>query len=132
MGFVKEFKEFINRGNVVDLAVAVVIGASFKLVIDSFSVDIIGGILSAIGGQPDLSGLTVTVGEGEIYWGRFVTAVINFVITAFAVFLVVKAINKMHDKLSKPAEPEPEKAPEPTKEEVLLTEIRDLLKEQSK
>ena len=102
MGFVKEFKEFINRGNVVDLAVAVVIGASFKLVIDSFSVDIIGGILSAIGGQPDLSGLTVTVGEGEIYWGRFVTAVINFIITAFAVFLVVKAINKMQNLRAAP------------------------------
>ena len=124
MGFVKEFKEFINRGNVVDLAVAVVIGASFKLVIDSFSVDIIGGILSAIGGQPDLSGLTVTVGEGEIYWGRFVTAVINFVITAFAVFLVVKAINKMQNLRAAKAQAEEEA----TETELdLLRQIRDQL-----
>jgi large conductance mechanosensitive channel len=124
MGFVKEFKEFINRGNVVDLAVAVVIGASFKLVIDSFSVDIIGGILSAIGGQPDLSGLTVTVGEGEIYWGRFVTAVINFIITAFAVFLVVKAINKMQNLRAAKAQAEEEA----TETELdLLRQIRDQL-----
>ena len=64
--------------------------------------------------------------------GNFINAVLNFLIMSFAVFCMVKAINKMHDKLSKPAEPEPEKAPEPTKEELLLAEIRDLLKEQSK
>ena len=70
--------------------------------------------------------------EGAGGGGNLSAVILDFIIIAFAVFCMVKAINKMHDKLSKPAEPEPEKAPEPTKEEVLLTEIRDLLKEQSK
>ena len=74
----------------------------------------------------------VVTPEIAVNYGNLIAVILDFIIIAFAVFCMVKAINKMHDKLSKPAEPESEKAPEPTKEEVLLTEIRDLLKEQSK
>ena len=79
-----------------------------------------------------MEGSKVVTPEVAVNYGNLIAVILDFIIIAFAVFCMVKAINKMHDKLSKPAEPEPEKAPEPTKEEVLLTEIRDLLKEQSK
>ena len=77
-------------------------------------------------------GETVVREEVAVNYGNLIAVILDFIIIAFAVFCMVKAVNKMHEKLSKSAEPEPEKAPEPTKEEVLLTEIRDLLKEQSK
>ena len=111
--FMEEFKAFAMRGNVLDMAVGVITG-----------------------GHTDLSGLSFSLpGGGELMLGNFINAILNFLIMAFVVFCIVKAINNMHDKLSKPepaAEPEPEKEPEPTKEELLLAEIRDLLKEQSK
>ena len=115
--FMEEFKAFAMRGNVIDMAVGVIIGGAFKAI-------------------ADLSGLSFSLpGGGELMLGNFINAILNFLIMAFVVFCIVKAINNMHDKLSKPepaAEPEPEKEPEPTKEELLLAEIRDLLKEQSK
>ena len=77
----------------------------------------------------EMRGAPIIAGNAR---GNLIAVILDFIIIAFAVFCMVKAINKMHDKLSKPAEPEPEKAPEPTKEELLLAEIRDLLKEQSK
>lgn len=90
----QDFKEFINRGNVVDLAVAVVIGAAFTAVVGSFTDDVLGGILAAVGGEPDLSqAFIIDVGDGQIRFGSFLTAIINFVIVAFAVFLIVKGIN---------------------------------------
>ena len=79
-----------------------------------------------------MEGSKVVTPEVAVNYGNLIAVILDFIIIAFAVFCMVKAINKMHDKLSKPAEPESEKAPEPTKEEVLLAEIRDLLKEQSK
>ena len=79
-----------------------------------------------------MEGSEVVTPEVAVNYGNLIAVILDFIIIAFAVFCMVKAINKMHDKLSKPAEPEPEKAPEPTKEELLLAEIRDLLKEQSK
>ena len=92
----QEFKDFINRGNVVDLAVAVVIGAAFTGIVTSFTDDVLGGILAAIGGEPDLSqAFILEIGDGEIRFGSFLTAIINFVIIAFAVFLIVKGINRM-------------------------------------
>lgn len=105
----KEFKEFIDRGNVVDLAVAVVIGVAFGTVISSFTDDILGGVLGAIGGEPSLSQFSLTIGDGEIRWGAFLDAIIGFLIIAFAVFLVVKAINKMKSVRSGPAEEEEER-----------------------
>ena len=133
-GFFAEFKTFIARGNVLDLAVGVIIGGAFSSITTSLVNDIINPILGILtGGHESLSALAFQLpGGGALMLGNFINAVLNFLIMSFAVFCMVKAINKMHDKLSKPAEPESEKAPEPTKEEVLLTEIRDLLKEQSK
>ena len=136
-GFFAEFKQFIARGNVMDMAVGVIIGGAFKAIADSLVADIINPILGIFaGGNSDLSNLALHLpGGGDLMLGNFINAILNFLIMAFVVFCIVKAINNMHDKLSKPepaAEPEPEKEPEPTKEELLLAEIRDRLKEQSK
>jgi large conductance mechanosensitive channel len=120
--FVKEFKDFINRGNVVDLAVAVVLGAAFGAVVTSFVDDILMQIVAAIIGKPDFSSLTVGLGDSTIYWGAFVTVLINFIVIAFAVFLVVKAINEMQNRRGDDEDDEVA----PTDVE-LLSEIRDLL-----
>ena len=135
MAFLKEFKEFALKGNVMDMAVGVIIGGAFKAIADSLTADIIMPILGIFTSEVSFADLSVTVGGAVITYGNFINAILNFLIMAFVVFCIVKAINKMHDKLSNPeptAEPEPEKEPEPTKEELLLTEIRDLLKEQNK
>ena len=122
---IQEFKDFINRGNVIDLAVAVVLGAAFGAVVTSFTDDILGGILGAIGGEPDLSSMTFEIGDGVIAYGSFIDAIINFLIIAFAVFLVVKAINAAQG-LRSPAEEEAA-----VEEEIeVLKEIRDLLRQQ--
>jgi large conductance mechanosensitive channel len=128
---VKEFKEFINRGNVVDLAVAVVIGIAFGAVIQSFVDDVVMQVVAALGGQPDFSSLTIHIGDGAIRYGAFVTALITFVIIAFAVFLVVKAINEMQRRRARGETPADEEPPPPTDVE-LLTEIRDLLAAQGR
>ncbi len=125
-GFVKEFKEFVNRGNVVDLAVAVVIGAAFGVVVDAFTTGILMQIVAAIVGEPNFSALTVTVNDAEIFYGDFLTALVRFVLVAFAVFLVVKALNEMQHRRARGESPADEEPPPPTDVE-LLTEIRDLL-----
>lgn len=116
---IQEFKDFINRGNVLDLAVAVVLGAAFGAVVTSFVDDVLMQVIAALGGQPDFSALTIEIGDGVIRYGAFLTTVISFVIIAFSVFLIVKAVNSMR----KPGE-EVEVGPT---ELQLLTEIRDLL-----
>lgn len=136
-GFLAEFRKFIARGNVMDLAVGVIIGGAFKGITDSLVSDILNPILGIFAGDNEaLAALSIQLpGGGALMLGSFLNAILNSLIMAFVVFCIVKAINNMHDKLSKPepaAEPEPEKEPEPTKEELLLAEIRDLLKEQSK
>jgi large conductance mechanosensitive channel len=116
---IKEFKDFINRGNVIDLAVAVVLGAAFGAVVTSFVDDVLMQIIAAIGGQPDFSSLTIDLGDAELRYGSFLTAIISFVLIAFGVFLVVKAVNSLkREKGEEPAGPS---------EAELLTEIRDLL-----
>ena len=145
--FFEEFKAFAMRGNVLDMAVGVVIGGAFGKITTSLVNDIIMPLISMITGGVDFSAwkwiLKAAVVEGTevikpeiaVNFGNLVSVVLDFIIIAFAVFCMLKAINKMHDKISKPepeAEPEHEEEPEPTKEELLLTEIRDLLKEQSK
>ncbi len=134
--FFEEFKAFAMRGNVIDMAVGVVIGGAFGKITNSVVNDIIMPLISMLTGGIDFSAwkwvLKEAVMEGKEVIDPEIAVILDFIIIAFAVFCMVKAINKMHDKLSKPAEPESEKAPEPTKEEVLLTEIRDLLKEQNK
>ena len=140
----KEFKKFALKGNMIDLAVGVIIGGGFNALVTSMVNDIIMPLISMLTGGIDFSawkwvlkeavmeGAKVVTPEVAVNYGNLIAVILDFIIIAFAVFCMVKAINKMHDKLTGPAEPEPEKAPEPTKEEVLLTEIRDLLKEQSK
>ena len=124
--FVKEFKEFINRGNVVDLAVAVVIGAAFATVVQTFTSAVLMPIVAAIIGEPNFNTLSITLGDSEILYGVFLTALANFVIVAFAVFLVVKALNEMQRRRARGETPIDEEPPPPTDVE-LLAEIRDLL-----
>lgn len=119
----KEFKEFIARGNVVDLAVAVVIGAAFTAVIAAFANGILMNLVAAVFGKPNFDELTFVIGKGVIEYGKFLTALVNFVIVAVAMFLVVKAINTMK-RLGGRADAEAEA--EATEIE-LLTEIRDAL-----
>ena len=117
---IQEFKDFINRGNVLDLAVAVVLGAAFGAIVTSFVDDILMQVVAAIGGQPDFSSLSVDIGDGELRYGSFLTAVISFLLITFGVFLVVKAVNALkREKDEEPAGPS---------ETQLLTEIRDLLR----
>ncbi|MCB0727622.1 MAG: large-conductance mechanosensitive channel protein MscL [Ignavibacteria bacterium] len=119
----KEFKEFISKGNALDLAIGVIIGGAFGAIVTSIVSDILMPIIGIIMGGVDFSGLAVTVGSAEILYGKFIQAAINFLIIAFVLFMIIKTINKFRTK--KEEEPAPA---EPSKEEVLLTEIRDLLK----
>jgi large conductance mechanosensitive channel len=122
----RQFREFLLRGNVVDLAVAVVIGAAFGAVIASLVADLFTPLIAAIGGQPDFSGLTFTINGSVFRYGHFLNAVISFiVIAALVFFLVVKPIAALMERRKAGLEPEPEAVPEDV---VLLGEIRDLLK----
>ena len=126
--FIKEFKEFISKGNVMDMAVGVIIGAAFGNIVTAFTEDFINPLIACIGGT-EVAGQIKLGDTGQaLNWGHFVTAVINFLIMAFCIFLMVKAVNKVMSIGKKKAE---EKPAEPPKEEVLLTEIRDLLKAQN-
>ena len=125
-GFIAEFKQFIARGNVLDLAVGVIIGGAFSAITNSLVNDIINPVLGILtGGNEALSGLSFQLpGGGALMVGNFINAVLNFLIMAFAVFCLVKAVNSLHRKKEEAAP-----APKPYKEELLLAEIRDLLKE---
>ena len=113
-GFIEEFKKFIMRGNVMDMAVGVIVGGAFTSIVTSLNQDILPPVLGIFGGT-DFSNLKVTLGSGEnapvLCYGNFITAVINFLITAFVIFVLVKAINKIGDKLIRKEEEAP---PEPT------------------
>ena len=113
-GFIEEFKKFIMRGNVMDMAVGVIVGGAFTSIVTSLNQDILTPVLGIFGGT-DFSNLMVTLGSGEnapvLCYGNFITAVINFLITAFVIFVLVKAINKIGDKLIRKEEEAP---PEPT------------------
>ena len=128
-GFLSEFREFIQNGNVMDMAVGVIIGAAFKSIIDSLVNDILMPVVGIFAGADTFSSLSVTVAGAVITYGNFISAIVNFLILAFVLFTIVKAINKMKSlQKKKEKEEEAEKPAEPTKEELLLTEIRDLLK----
>ena len=123
---IKEFREFLLRGNVVDLAVAVILGAAFGAVITSFVEDLLTPLLAAVGGEPDFAGLTFTINGSRFRYGEFFNAVISFLIIGAAVFfLVVKPVNALMARRKAGVEPEPEAVPEDV---ILLGEIRDLLK----
>lgn len=126
--FLEEFKAFALKGNVMDMAIGVIIGAAFGAIVTAFTDDFINPIIAAIGGA-EVHGMTEIGNTGSyILWGDFITAVINFLIMAMCVFLMLKGVNAL---LSVGKKKEAEKPAEPPKEEVLLTEIRDLLKAQA-
>ena len=116
-----EFRQFLMRGNILELAVAFVMGIAFAAVITTFTDGIIMPIIAAIVGKPDFDDVTISIGDAEILVGTFLTALLNFVIVAFALFLILKAVKAaMREK--------PEEAAPPSDEVVLLTEIRDALR----
>ena len=126
--FLSDFKAFAMRGNVIDMAVGVIIGTAFGKIVSSVVTDIITPLFGVILGGIDFKGLSVTVGDSVITYGNFIQATFDFVIIAFSIFLFIRLISKLHSKKEeeKPAEPAA-----PSKEEQLLTEIRDLLKEKN-
>ena len=143
MGFIKEFKEFAVKGNVMDMAVGVIIGGAFGKIVTSLVNDILMPPIGVIMGNTDLSKLRLDISivrdaissseaAEPVYWnyGAFIQQCIDFIILAFCVFLLVKVMNSLKKKKEAPAPaPAPAPEPQPTKEELLLTEIRDLLKE---
>jgi len=127
-GFIAEFKEFIARGNVMDMAVGVIIGGAFSAITTSLINDIIMPILGIFTNSISFADLAVEVGGAVITYGNFVQAILNFLVMALVVFCLVKAMNAFHKKKEEAPAEEPA-PPEPSAEEKLLTEIRDLLKE---
>ena len=134
-----EFKKFIARGNVIDLAVAIVIGASFTAIVQSLVKDIVNPLLGVVTGNLDFSNYFFAL-NGQVYetlskaleagapvlaWGSFITAIINFMIIAWAVFLLIKAVNKIEDIVEGENDDEQPAKPKPPNVEQLLTEIRD-------
>ena len=134
--FFGEFKDFVSKGNVIDLAVGVVIGSAFGKIVSSLVDNIIMPLVGLIIGGVDFSSLSVTVKGASIKYGLFIQNVVDFLIVALCIFIFIKAINsldkKVKSRVKKEEEKKKEEPPKPTKEEELLTEIRDLLKKESK
>lgn len=127
----KEFKEFISRGNVLDLAVGVIVGAAFSNIVTSLVNNIFTPILGVFFGGIDFSSLKFTIGDANIMYGSFIQSVIDFLITAICIFIIVKIVNKINNdlhKLTKKEEDKKEEEPVVSEDIKLLTEIRDLLK----
>ena len=142
MGFVKEFKEFAMKGNVMDMAVGVIIGGAFGKIVTSMVNDVLMPVISLCTGGIDFTNLFVNLSGSEKYdtiaaaqeagasvlaYGQFIQNIVDFLIVAFCIFLMIKGVNKLNKKKEEEPAPAPE-PPAPTKEETLLTEIRDLLK----
>lgn len=135
--FISEFKEFISRGNVVDMAVGVVVGGAFKSIIDSLVEDIIMPALSLITGKVNIASLAVTIPNPldtsevliSLSYGKFLQEVLNFLIIAFTIFVCIKAMNTVRRKFENKQEEQVKEEPAPPTTEELLTEIRDLLKD---
>jgi large conductance mechanosensitive channel len=114
----REFKEFVSRGNLVELAVAVILGLAFNVVVQSLVIDIITPLIAAIFGEPDFNSITIRIGDSTMFIGTFLNSVFMFLITAWVLFLIVKAYNRAFPRKDDPAGPS---------EIELLTEIRDEL-----
>jgi large conductance mechanosensitive channel len=123
----KEFREFILRGNVLDLAVAVVIGAAFTAIVNSLVEDIITPVIGILMGGVDFSSLSVQVGDAVIAYGKFLQAIFNFLIIGFVLFVVIRSVNRLQRRIFRSTQEEETPTPIPP-EIALLTEIRDLLK----
>ena len=139
MSFTKEFRDFISRGNVVDMAVGIIIGAAFGKIVSSFVTDVLMPPLGVLIGGMDFTGFKLILLQAQfdetgavikeavsLNYGNFIQTTIDFIIIAFAIFLMIKAMNRMQRKQAE-APPAPPAPPAPTKEEILLEEIRDLL-----
>ncbi len=122
----EDFRKFIVRGNVLDLAVAVVIGVAFNAVVNSLVNDVIMQVIAAIFGEANFDELNFTLNDGIIYYGRFLTALVNFLIIAATLFVIIKAFEEMQKRRRHAGEDVDE---EKSDEVVLLSEIRDLLRE---
>ena len=143
MGFFKEFKEFAMKGNVMDMAIGVIIGGAFGKIVTSLVNDLLMPLIGALIGNVDFTTLSVTLRDAvmngdevvkeavTLHYGNFIQTTVDFLIVAFCIFLMIKLINKASNMVKKQEEEAPAAPaePEPTKEEILLTEIRDLLKE---
>lgn len=127
-GFINEFKEFILRGNVMDMAIGVIIGSAFSDIVTALTNDFINPLINGIGGAT-VAGKIKIYGGQYINWGDFLTSVINFLIMAFVLFLLLKTFNKIMSIGKKKEEKKAEEKPKKSNEEILLEEIRDLLKE---
>ena len=123
----KEFKNFLFRGNLLDLATAVILGAAFSRVVTALVEGVLTPIIAAVGGQPNFSSLVLDVGDGEIRYGTLLDAIIGFVIVSAVMFVILKADSKAQ-KLRATTDVADEDAPPPSDEAVLLAEIRDLLR----
>ncbi|HNS32230.1 MAG TPA: large-conductance mechanosensitive channel protein MscL [bacterium] len=130
MGMMKEFKEFAVKGNVMDMAVGIIIGGAFGKIVSSFVGDIIMPPVGALLGGKNFSDLGITIKQAAletpavvIAYGKFIQSLVDFIIIAFAIFMVIKAMNSFKKKEEAVSAP-----PEPSKEELLLSEIRDILK----
>ena len=123
---IKEFKEFIARGNVIDLAVGVIIGGAFGKIVTSIVNDLLMPLIGVVSGGIDFTGLSLKLGEAEIKYGNFLQNVIDFLIIAFCIFILVNVVNKITKKKEEVVEETPVPRPEDV---VLLEEIRDLLKQ---
>lgn len=131
MSMIKEFKEFAVKGNVVDMAVGIIIGGAFGKIVSSFVTDVVMPPIGVLLGGIDFAKLSLTVQEAtetaeavKLNYGAFLNTIIDFIIIAFVIFMAIKAMNKM----KKQEEEKPAAPPTPTKQEILLSEIRDLLK----
>jgi large conductance mechanosensitive channel len=121
-----EFRKFMMRGNVIDLAVAVVIGAAFTAIVNSLINDVIMPVIGLLLGRIDFTGLSLTAGSAVIAYGKFLQAIVNFLLVGIVLFLVIRAVNRLHTKQeAAPAQP----PAQPPAQERLLTEIRDLLRD---
>ena len=123
MSIAKEFREFAVKGNVMDLAVGVIIGAAFGKIVASVVEDVVMPVIGTLMGGLDFGGLAVKIGSATLKYGKFLQTCLDFLIIAWAIFLIVKLINRLKREEEKPPEPKA-----PPKQEVLLEEIRDLLK----
>ena len=149
MGIIKEFKDFAMRGNVMDMAVGIIIGAAFGKIVSSLVNDIIMPPIGMLMGGVDFAEMKLTIQEGTaetvneageavaavepvtINYGVFINVLLDFLIVAFAIFMVIKMMNKATEAMKKKEEEKPAEPPKPSNEEVLLTEIRDALRAQS-
>jgi large conductance mechanosensitive channel len=122
----KEFKDFLLKGNLLEIAIGLVLALAFKTVIDSLVADVITPIIAAIGGQPNFDSLTLDIGDGQIRYGAFLNTIISFVIIGFVLFLIVKAFNAMLEAARRQGRED--EINEPGEDVMLLREIRDSLR----